>query len=164
MRKAPRRVGLTPAGGGAAAVVGLAAAGLPLAAFRLGHGQKGTRPVDWTIRVVEVRAVGPSGWVSGPLAVARSRSQRFRGLRPRAYGMGLVLKARSVHGLGMQEALGVVSLSASGTVRRRRVLLPGRVFWDPGGVWMLEVPSERGLPPPGATLVPVPILGGCPEP
>jgi hypothetical protein len=103
-------------------------------------------------------------WASGPLELARSRRRRFQGLRPRPGGAGLVLRARSIHGVGMRAVLGVISVSASGRVRRRRVLLPGGVFWDPGAAWMLEVPLERGLPLVGATLVVVPILGGCPEP
>ena len=98
-----------------------------------------------------IEAVG-GGWRSGPLLVAQSRAQRWRGLRPRPGGRGLVLAARSVHGLGMAEPLGVVSLDAIGRVRRTARLLPGRLFWDLGARWVIEVPIGRGLPQAGALL------------
>jgi hypothetical protein len=112
-------------------------------------------------QAVVVEAVG-SGWRSGPLVVARSRVQRRRGLRPRSWGRGLVLAARSVHGFGMAEALGVVSLGPDDVVRRAGVLHPGRLFYDRGACWVIELPPGRLLPPPGMVLRAVPILAPCP--
>jgi len=63
-----------------------------------------------------------------------------------------VLAARSVHGFGMRESLGVVSLDAAGRVRRVGVLRPGRLFWDRGACWVIELPTGRPLPPPGMVL------------
>jgi hypothetical protein len=98
-----------------------------------------------------VEAVG-AGWRSGPLVVARRRRQRRRGLRPRPAGRGLLLRARSVHGFGMREAVGVVSLGGAGRVRRVAVLPPGGFFWDPGADWVMELPLSRPPPPVGVTL------------
>ena len=63
-----------------------------------------------------------------------------------------MLAARSVHGLGMREALGVVSLDPDGAVRRAGVLSPARLFWDRGACWVIELPPGRPLPPPGMVL------------
>jgi len=63
-----------------------------------------------------------------------------------------VLAARSVHGFGMREPLGVVSLDAAGRVRRAGVLRPGRLFWDRGAYWVIELPPGRPLPPQGMIL------------
>jgi hypothetical protein len=101
-----------------------------------------------------VEAVG-AGWRSGPLLVARSRRQRRRGLRPRPAGRGLLLAARSVHGFGMREPLGVVSLGPDGAVRRTGVLFPARLFGDRGAGWIIELPPGRPLPPQGIVLVAV---------
>lgn len=63
-----------------------------------------------------------------------------------------MLAARSVHGFGMREALGVVSLGPQGVVRRARVLSPARLFWDRGACWVIELPPGRPLPPRGMVL------------
>ena len=107
-----------------------------------------------------VEAVG-AGWCSGPLLVARSRRQRWRGLRPRPAGRGVLLRARSVHGLGMGEAVGVVSLNDAGRVRRVAVLNPGGLFWDRGACWVIELPLCRPPPPVGVYLR---LLGPRPSP
>jgi len=93
-----------------------------------------------------------AGWRSGPLLVACTRRERWRGLRPRARGGGLLLVGRSVHGRGMQEALRVVSLDALGRVRRVALLRPGAFFVDGGAKWIVEVPLGRGAPSEGTTL------------
>jgi len=66
-----------------------------------------------------------------------------------------VLAARSVHGFGMREALGVVSLGPDGVVRRASVLHPARLFWDRRACWVIELPPGRPLPPQGMALVAV---------
>ncbi len=63
-----------------------------------------------------------------------------------------MLAARSVHGFGMREALGVVSLGPDGVVRRASVLHPARLFWDRRACWVIELPPGRPLPPPGMVL------------
>ncbi len=73
-----------------------------------------------------------------------------------------MLAARSVHGLGMREALGVVSLGPDSVVRRAGVLPPARLFWDRGACWVIELPPGWPLPPPGMVLRAVPILALCP--
>lgn len=110
-----------------------------------------------------VEAMGP-GWRSGPLLVARGCRRRHRGLRPRPAGRGLVLRTRSVHGLGMREALRVVSIDHAGRVRRVEVLSPGGLFFDQGARWVIELPLSRPPPPVGVRLWVVPILAACPEP
>jgi hypothetical protein len=76
----------------------------------------------------------------------------------------LLLQARSVHGFGMREPLGVVSLDPGGRVRRVEMLLPRRVFWDRRAGWVMELPISRPPPPPGLVLRLVPILAPCPGP
>ena len=124
--------------------------------------------------MVEIAA---PGWGPWPVLVARTRVERWRGLRPRAPGWGLVLAGRSVHGAGMREPLRVVSLDAAGRVRRAAVLLPGGLFWDAGARWIVELPMSRPVPPAGMALqvrrtvaaaaggsLAGPMLGRCPGP
>jgi uncharacterized membrane protein (UPF0127 family) len=91
-------------------------------------------------------------WWSGPLRVAATSRERWRGLRPRPLGMGLLLAARSVHSFGMAEPLRVASLDAGGRVRRVAVLPPRRVFTDAAAAWMAELPEGVAAPPVGAVL------------
>jgi len=130
-------------------VVGLAPAGVPLAALRLGHDPRRVPALEQHAAVVE--AIAP-GWHSGPLLVAHTHRQRCRGLRPRPGGGGLLLRTGSVHGFGMREPLWAVSLGPGGRVRRVGVLLPCRMLWDPGAVWTIELPLSRRPPEPGMTL------------
>jgi hypothetical protein len=99
-----------------------------------------------------VVGVAGAGWRSGPLLVARTHRERFRGLRPRPRGRGLLLAGRSVHGRGMREGLRVVSLDAAGRVRRVALLRPRGVFVDRGARWILELPLESGAPAEGTAL------------
>ena len=94
---------------------------------------------------------GPE-WSSGPLLWARTHRARWRGLRPRAQGRGLLLAGRSVHGRGMKETLRVVSLDAAGRVRRVALLHPGRVFVDAGARGIIELPVSRPAPRVGMVL------------
>ncbi|MFH1330602.1 MAG: hypothetical protein ABIJ48_08145 [Actinomycetota bacterium] len=84
--------------------------------------------------------------------MARTRRERFGGLRPRPHGRGLLLAARSVHSFGMAEPLRVISLDARGRVRRVALLRPGRVFFDRGACWVVELPACRPAPPVGTAL------------
>ena len=53
-------------------------------------------------------------WCFAPVRVAVTFFERMRGLRPRSEGRGLLLRTRSVHGLGMTEALQLVFLDPGG--------------------------------------------------
>ena len=66
-----------------------------------------------------------------------------------------MLATRSVHGFGMREPLGVVSLGPDGAVRRAGVLRPGRVFCDRRACWVIELPPGWPLPPEGMVLAAV---------
>jgi len=62
----------------------------------------------------------------------------------------------------MREPLRVVFLDRAGRVRRVGLLPPHRVLWDPGAVWVIELPLARPPPEPGMGLRVVPILAPCP--
>lgn len=93
--------------------------------------------------VVEVAG---AGWRSGPLLLARTHRERWRGVRPGARGRGLLLAGRSVHGWGMREPLLVLSLDSTGRVRRVALLRPRAVFVDLGASWIIELPVGSGAP------------------
>ena len=114
-----------------------------------------------------VELTGP-GRASGRVRVARTPGERWRGLRPRPQGWGLLLAGCSVHGRGMRVPLRVASLDAAGRVRRVAWLRPGGLFFDPGAWWVLELPAGRPGPPVGMALrvrgrmgSPVPRGGVC---
>ncbi|MBN2113328.1 MAG: DUF192 domain-containing protein [Acidimicrobiia bacterium] len=92
------------------------------------------------------------GWRSGPVRLARTYRQRWRGLRPRPPGRGMLLAARSVHSMGMAVPLRVVSLDAAGQVRRVGLLPPGRLFVDWGASWIVELPVGHRPPAVGMQL------------
>ena len=88
-------------------------------------------------------------WRSLPLWLGRTWAERWRGLRPRPDGGGLLLETRSVHTFGMREPLWVASLDACGRVLRVRLLPPGRAFLDLDARWVLELPASAEPPCPG---------------
>jgi len=92
------------------------------------------------------------GWSSGPIAVARSFSQRWRGLRPRPDAFGLLLKSRSVHSFGMKATLLVIALDAAGVVLATKALPPGRMLTMFDARHILELPGDAQPPPLGAVL------------
>jgi hypothetical protein len=97
-----------------------------------------------------------SGWraaarLAGPL-------QRTSGVRPTVAPIGLMLRVRSVHTVGMAGPLLVVSISRDGVVRRTARLAPNRVFLDVGAAWVLECGPVDGGPAPGERLTLRPIL------
>ncbi len=92
------------------------------------------------------------GWELGPVSRARSFTQRWRGLRSRNAGGGLLLRTRSVHGFGMRDPFLAVGLSDDLRVVAARVVSPGGVAYFSGCRWVLELPLEADPPPPGATL------------
>lgn len=106
------------------------------------------------METVELAAI--DGWSSGPVLATRTFAERWRGLRRRPAGTGLLLRGRSVHGMGMGGSLWAVGLDAGGAVVGVRRLDPGRVVWLAGATWVLELPIERRPPPVGLTLGPLP--------
>jgi hypothetical protein len=64
----------------------------------------------------------------------------------------MLLRAKSVHGFGMDHPLAVVGLDADLTVVASTVLQPRRVVRIREAVWILEVAPSNPLPPTGARL------------
>lgn len=98
-----------------------------------------------------------SGWSSPPLLVARSRVQRWRGLRRRRHG-GLVLAGSRVHGRRMREPLRLIGVSSVGEVRTCVVLLPGTFRHLDGSAYIIEVPLAARAPAIGTVLTLFPIV------
>lgn len=91
-------------------------------------------------------------WSSGPVAVAVSFRDRWRGLRPSPAGFGLLLKTRSVHSFGMKTDLLLVGIDARGTVIDTRTLRPSRIVTLPKVRFILELDGDRSPPEPGWVL------------
>ena len=89
------------------------------------------------------------GWRSGPVDLASSHRLRLRGLRPRPDGRGLLIRTRSVHGLGMREEVSIVGLGADGSVYRVGVLRPRGLAVMVQCRWILELPIAEPLPTVG---------------
>jgi hypothetical protein len=92
------------------------------------------------------------GWSSGPVAVAVTFRDRWRGLRPAPAGCGLLLRARSVHAFGMKTDLLVVGIDSHGIVTDTRTLRPGRIVMLPAARFILELQGDRSPPMPGSVL------------
>ena len=90
------------------------------------------------------------GWRCAPLTVAVTARQRRRGLRPRPLGRRLLLRTRSVHGLGLVEDLAVVGIGRDHRVCAVRVLRPGRIVMIARCRWILELPIDHPTPDVGA--------------
>lgn len=112
------------------------------------------------MRVRRVATVEAStrGWASPPLLVARSRLQRWRGLRPRPGDRGLVLAGSRVHGRRMREPLRLVGVSSDGRVTSSVVLLPGTFRRLDGSAYIIEMPLAAPAPAVGAVLDLLPIV------
>jgi hypothetical protein len=91
-------------------------------------------------------------WSSPPVLLADTFYQRWKGLRPRPAGQGLLIRARSVHGFGMKEPLLIVGLDALGGVLGIRILFPRRFAFVPGARQILELPIDVEVPAEGAVL------------
>jgi hypothetical protein len=98
---------------------------------------------------VEVVEFTTDGWTSGPVLVAGSFLERWRGLR-RIRCVGLIVPGCSVHGFGIDRPLSVVGVGRHGTVVGVRRLRPGGVVWIRGARRMIELEAGRPLPPDGA--------------
>ena len=100
-------------------------------------------------------------WTSPPVLFADTFYQRWKGLRPRPAGQGLLMRGRSVHGFGMKEPLFIVGLDAGGRVVGVRVLFPRRFASIPGARHILELPIDAEVPPQSVVLTWV--GGGSPD-
>jgi hypothetical protein len=89
-------------------------------------------------------------WSSGPVRVAVGPLERTRGLIP-GTTLGLLLRGRSVHGIGMAHPLLVVGL-AGRRVTSVGLLAPGGLVIDRTATAVLELPPWRDAPPTGETL------------
>lgn len=107
-------------------------------------------------------ALEAPGWRSPPMRVANSFRRRWKGLRPRSQGIGLILRGRLVHGLGMREPLAVLALDADGRVVGRATLRPRHFLRLPGAVWIVELPLHWPLPVVGTRTKLRPMLEGWP--
>ena len=85
------------------------------------------------------------GWqMSGYLA--RTFLDRFLGLRRAPPGSALVMRARSVHGLGMPHPIAVIGLDADLRVVSTRTLRPNRVVVIPSARILVELPPSQPMP------------------
>lgn len=94
-----------------------------------------------------------SGWASPPVVRAETANDRLVGLRNADGAITVVMRARSVHGIGLRTSLGVVGIGPQGRVRRRRHLKPRGVLWFADCRWIIELPAGYPLPPLDARLV-----------
>lgn len=92
------------------------------------------------------------GWSSGPVSLAVGFRQRWRGLRPRSQGDGLVLAGKSINTIGMVEGLWMVGITDVGYVVGVRYARPLRFFRLAGANLVLELPAGRPPPPIGVPL------------
>lgn len=109
-----------------------------------------------------------AGWRSPPVRLAGGFGERLRGTSG-ASGAGLLLWARSVHGVGMRSPLLVLRLTPAGVVAARLLLRPGRVVVTRSPGWFLELPANGDAPSPGSALTVAdatapPRRGGAPSP
>jgi hypothetical protein len=107
-------------------------------------------PGDGRRTVAEVWELTAGSWSSGPIRVAVGPLVRTRGLIPWT-NLGLLLKGRSVHGMGMTHPLLVVGL-AGRRVTSVGLLVPGGLVFDRTATAVLELPPWRDAPPTGETL------------
>ena len=101
---------------------------------------------------MESGAFHGAGWQSGPVLIATSFRQRWKGLKPRANGNGMLIPGRSVHSWGMKDPLLIIGLDAQRCVVGFRALLPRRFACMPGASHILELPAEHMPPPHGSVL------------
>lgn len=91
------------------------------------------------------------GW-STPAHLARSFLDRWRGIKRVAGPFPLLLRTRSVHGLGLDAPIIVAPIDAGLKVGKIRILQPGRFITFPRARYVLEMPLGSKPPPLGSTL------------
>lgn len=108
-----------------------------------------------------ITSVG-GGWTHTPTVLAASHRIRRVGLRPLSCGLGLVIRASSVHGIGMVEDLTLIGVSADGVVVRCATLSRGSIVCMPDARFVIELPGHIPGPQRGDRLVY--LRGGRPAP
>lgn len=93
-----------------------------------------------------------SDWTSGPVGSAETFLERWRGLKALPAGSSLLVRASSVHGLGIREPFQALGLTADMEVAALRVVAPRRVANFPGCAWVLELPLGASTPAIGSHL------------
>ena len=102
-------------------------------------------------------------WTSGPVVIADTFYRRLRGVRIVPPRHALLLRAASVHGMGLSSPLTTVAFDRSGHVSAVGRLAPWR-FWGRAGARMiLEMDLEEPIPDFGERVAIRPIVGECPE-
>lgn len=91
------------------------------------------------------------GWSSGRVDLARTFTDRLLGLR-RSEAGAVLLRARSVHGLGLSQPFLAVGLTSDLRVKKVRDVFPGQFARFPGCALVLELPMGATPPFPGWTL------------
>lgn len=101
------------------------------------------------MEVIHFRA---EGWQSGPVIAATSFLERWRGLRGAVPEAAMLLRTRSVHGLGMNRPFRAVGLAEDYQVLKTRLVPPSRFARFPRCKWVLELPESASSPKLGQTL------------
>ena len=115
----------------------------------------GSVPARTGYQAGDTVALRGGDWCFEPVRVAASVRERRRGLRPRSAGRGLLVRTRSVHGFGMEEALPLVFVSNEGRVIGSSLLPRNRVMRC-RAPWTMELPPGTPLPADGTLLRVVP--------
>ncbi len=113
-------------------------------------------PVPDAIRFSSMLELVTDGWSSGPVHEATSFWSRWKGIRGVPGGSGLIIRGRSVHGIGLSDPLLVVGLDENDRVVHVARLEPGRVVGCRRAAAMLELQLGVPAPPLGARLRRVP--------
>jgi hypothetical protein len=98
-----------------------------------------------------------NGWSSGPVARARTFSERLLGLKLSEVGGAMLIRTRSVHAIGLAFPFLAVGLSEDLKVVAVRKVSPGRVVHFPGCRYVLELPTDTRPPSTGSKLE---VVGG----
>lgn len=101
---------------------------------------------------METGAFRCDGWASGPVLIARTFRERMKGLIPATAGHGMLIRGRSVHGLGMREPLLAIGLDRERRVVGVRTLLPRHVVLIRSARHIMELPIGTLPPPRGVVL------------
>lgn len=97
-------------------------------------------------------SLAADGWTADCVLRARTFRERWRGVKSIPEDAVLLMKTRSVHGIGLRASLRVVAVSSGMQVYAVRWLHPGRVLFFPKARFILELPPEADTPPIGSRL------------
>lgn len=103
-----------------------------------------------TFADVEYSNLRSPGWVGARVGVADTFLDRLAGMKAPDGRDGVILRARSVHTLGMKQPIGVFATNHAGTVIAVRIVPPNRVAVFRGAEHLVELPAGRPLPVVGS--------------